>query len=447
MKLFNLLCMGAFFALTLVACSGNDDVPAMDNGFITFNSSINKLQTRAADNTWTEGDKVGIYMVPAGGSLSEALVANTKYVASADGMLTPLTVGSELTYPVDGTSVNFVAYYPLCYTLEGTDYIVNVASQELQTDIDLLYATTTDGFSMDSQLKPALQFDHKLSQIQLNIATETPVTSVSDLYVTFTGMNTTANFSLLDGTLSNLGTPETIYAKVTVDQNGVHATAIVLPCDVLTDVKVSFFYKGKKMIVDYPQTKLEAGIRYIHEVTIQNNGNSIPVDWEKTDINNWTDQKGDPINVDTSKGEEIEIPTPEGVNLALNKTVEVSSNSSICSRLTDGDYSSAMWQIESLVQSYFCIDLGNIYDVDKFVTYWDSKAYAQEYEIFVSTDGNTFTSIDSRTEWVTPDPNGVETNILGTPVKARYIKGVFDKTAPNDFLISIYEFEVYKQLK
>ena len=445
MKLFNFLCMSILSALILAACSSNDDVPAVNNDIITFNSSINMLQTRAADDAWTEGDKVGIYMLPSGTNLSEALVTNTKYVASADGTLTPLTVGSELTYPADGTVVNFVAYYPLCYSLESADYIVNVASQESQADIDLLYAITTDGFSKDSEQKPTLHFDHKLSLIQLNIATEAPVLSASELYVTFTGMNTTANFSLADGTLSDLGTPETIHAKVTVDENSVKATAIVLPCESMSGVKVNFFYKGKKMVVDYPQSKLETGVRYIHEVSIRNNANVIPVDFDQSDINDWTSQVGDPINVDTSKGEEVEIPTPENENLALNKQqVEVSSNADIRLRLTDGDYS-AMWQIASLVESDFCIDLENIYDVDKFITYWDPKAYGQEYEIFVSIDGENFSSVSSRTEWSTPDPNGVETIVLNAPVKARYVKGKFDKTVPNDFLIGIYEFEVYKQ--
>lgn len=448
MKMYKVLCIGTIAACSLAACSNDDDnIKGPENG-ITFTSSINQMTSRSNGNNWTEGDKVGIYMTPAGQGIGAALAENAKYSAHEDGTITPLTAGSELLYPADGSSVDFVAYYPMQYELANGIYKVDVSNQESLGDIDLMYATTTQGYNKNSQAKPNLLFNHKLSQIYFNIETEEPIASKSDIYVTFEGVNTTADFNLADATFANLANPGTVYANISIDENGAHAAAIMVPCESLSGVNVNFFYNGKKMTVAYPQTALEAGVRYVHQVRITKGADPLSVGFTPSNISNWTDKQGSDIDLDINQGEDYtpEVETTVNVNLALGKTeVQVSSNADLRLRLTDGAFDK-MWQQAYAGSSNFSVDLEQTYKIDKIVNYWDNGAYAKDAEYFVSTDGTNYTSVKKYTDWDNPAANGTQTVVLDAPVDARFVKCVFDNSS-SPFLISSFELEVYLQAK
>lgn len=239
MKTFKALCLVASVTCMLTACDNDKD--NLGNQSITFTSSINKMTSRSNGNNWEEGDKVGIYMVPAGQDLASAITENARYMAHEDGTVTPLTSVSELLYPANGSAVDFVAYYPLQYEVVDGIFRVNVTNQEDLGDIDLMYATARN-YNKDSEAKPNLLFDHKLSQIYFNIETDEPVVSKSDIYVTFDGINTTADFNLADATFANAANPETVYANISIDGNGTHAAAIVIPARNMTGVTVNVYY-------------------------------------------------------------------------------------------------------------------------------------------------------------------------------------------------------------
>lgn len=445
MKTFKALCLVASVTCMLTACDNDKD--NLGNQSITFTSSINKMTSRSNGNNWEEGDKVGIYMVPAGQDLASAITENARYMAHEDGTVTPLTSVSELLYPANGSAVDFVAYYPLQYEVVDGIFRVNVTNQEDLGDIDLMYATARN-YNKDSEAKPNLLFDHKLSQIYFNIETDEPVVSKSDIYVTFDGINTTADFNLADATFANAANPETVYANISIDGNGTHAAAIVIPARNMTGVTVNVYYKGKKMSIAYPQSDLEPGVRYVHQMKITQSASPLSVGFTPSGIGSWNDVTGENIELDLADGEDFTpvVETPVNTNLALGKTgVQVSSNADIRNRLTDGAFDK-MWQQAFAGISNFYVDLEQKYRIDKIVNYWDKGAYAKEAEYFVSVDGVNYVSVKKFTDWDNPAGDGTQTVILDSPVEARFVKCVFDKSS-SEFLISSFEIEVYLQAR
>lgn len=444
MKNYQALCLGAVATFMLASCSNDDNNLKNSTNVITFTSSINQMTSRAAGNNWEDGDKVGVYMVADGQGLAGAIAENAIYSAKADGTLTPLTSSSELEYPSNGSSVDFISYYPMQIDVTNGIYKVNVANQESLGVIDLMYATAAN-YNKSSQEKPNLLFEHKLSQIYFNIETEEAIASKSDIYVTLEGINTTADFNLDNGTFANVAAPATVYANISVDANGAHAAALVLP-GAVSGVKVNVFYQGKKLTVDYPDATLASGIRYVHQMKIAKGASPLAVAFTPSGISSWNDQAGADLNIDINDGEDYEptVETPTNVNLALGKSgVQVSSGVAYIDRINDGAYDK-IWQQSYKGLSNISIDLEQVYDVDKFVNFWDPKAYPTENEYLVSVDGQNYTSVAKYTDWKDLSGTGIQTVILDAPVKARYVKCVFDKSS-SDFLISTYEFEVYLQ--
>lgn len=312
MKLTNLLCMGALSALVFTACVNNDDKSEWNDGSqpVSFTSSIQGVNSRAVDNKWSAGDKVGIFMKAAGGELSAATDVNKLYTTNDAGILTASNADNALYYPSNGSSVDFIAYYPYTASLANNTYVVNVANQTNQPAIDLLYSNNATGFAKGSANKPQLQFTHKLSQIVFNITKDATITNLVGLKVTFKGMNTTANFTLADGKLANAGTIADIAASV--NESAATATTIVLPATALSNVKVVFELNGKSYTADYPQASLAEGSRYTHNVKLSDSNGQPVIEMEAATITNWITVPGSDIDVDFGDGGGVTPPTPGG---------------------------------------------------------------------------------------------------------------------------------------
>lgn len=300
MKLTNFLCVGALSALVLTSCVNNDDKSEWNDGSqpVSFTSSIQGVNSRAANNKWAAGDKVGIFMKAAGGELSSTTAINKLYTTDANGILTAFNAENALYYPTDGSSVDFIAYYPFNASLTENTYKVNVASQTDQSAIDLLYSNNATDFAKGTTSKPQLQFTHKLSQIAFNITKDATIPSLTGLKVTFKGMNTTADFTLANGALTNTETVADIVALV----NDQTATAIVLPATALNNVKVVFELNGKTFTADYPQASLAEGSKYTHNVKLSDNNGQPVIEMEAATITDWVTVPGGDIDVDFGGG-------------------------------------------------------------------------------------------------------------------------------------------------
>lgn len=318
MKLGKFLFTGSLSLFALAACVSNDDKSEWNDGSqpINFTSSIQGLNTRAANAEWTAGDKVGIFMKAANGDLSAATAVNKLHTTDKNGNLTASNAENALYYPTDGSSVDFVAYYPYVISLPGNTYKVDVTTQTDKPAIDLLYSDNAKGFAKGASGSPQLTFTHMLSQIVFNIEKDATIPTLDGLKVTFKGMNTKADFTLADGKLINAGTVADITSLMA--EGATTITTIVLPATTLSDIKVVFDLNGKSYTADYPQTVLDAGRKYVHKVKLSDSNGQPVIVMEAATITDWIEVPGGDIDVDFGGG--VTPPEPiEGVEVTTDK--------------------------------------------------------------------------------------------------------------------------------
>jgi beta-glucosidase len=138
-----------------------------------------------------------------------------------------------------------------------------------------------------------------------------------------------------------------------------------------------------------------------------------------------------------SKMASLKVYNSPPINLALNKTVVVSSvesNEYLGTNAVDGDYSTRWSSLFSDPQS-LKIDLGEVKHFNEIKIYWET-AYGKDYYIEVSSDGTSWNNIVNQINGV----GGVEKWIVNTD--ARYIRLTGIKRG-TEWGYSIYEFEIY----
>lgn len=204
-----------------------------------------KLNTRTAPvlpngTAWVDDDRIGLFMLPEGkGSLSDAYpgAMNKQYhiTNNATGALAPVD-NVQLLFP-KGEEVSFIAYYPF---EEGqtTTITPDFSYQNNPDALDILYAKAT-GIA-PTKRPVALEFDHLLSRITLNITAGNGIT-VDDIQAMVSNDVTTViyergHIDLLVGTYKTTKdaiTPNVAFYRHTSHATGAHATfsAIVPPTD------------------------------------------------------------------------------------------------------------------------------------------------------------------------------------------------------------------------
>lgn len=129
---------------------------------------------------------------------------------------------------------------------------------------------------------------------------------------------------------------------------------------------------------------------------------------------------------------------PAGTNLALNRTVTVSSSES--TSLT-GNYAvdgsgTTRWASTFADPSWIYVDLGSIASVNRVLFNWE-LAYATAFQVQVSTDASTWSNVYS----TTIGDGGVD-DITFTATSARYVR-MYGTTRATVYGYSLWEFEVY----
>lgn len=243
------------FAALLAGCTKMETSQASDDGNdtpVAFSAGIESAvlptaqsaapRTRTVNSTdgqtvWAEGDAVGVFMLAAGGTISDDVIAaadNVKYnVTPSTGALSP--AGSPLYYPQAG-KVDFIALYP--YSDKGTGngkittdykYGISVADQSHPEAIDVLYAKAPDKGKSKNPID--LEFCHVLSKIRLDIKPGdglTGLTADKITAVTLTGMPASATLALQDSTLAPGAAADIAAVKATAPSKGATATFTAL---------------------------------------------------------------------------------------------------------------------------------------------------------------------------------------------------------------------------
>lgn len=313
MKLRNFLFMGALSVLALGACTPNaDDNSEWNDGTqpVSFTSYIQGVNSRAVNNAWGENDQIGI-SVKQSGAFGD--VVNKHYLVSNAGSVSAASANDAIYYPEDGSTVDFVAYYPYTAAIANNMYAVNLTDQSSQAAIDLLYSMNATQKDKTTATPVQLTFKHQLAKIVLNITKEATIPTLAGLQVAVIGTKTKASFALLDGTLTPDGV-STLDIAAKVNDGGTLAEAIVLPVAGLTGGQISFTLGGKTQVWNIPAGQdFAAGSKITYPVTIKEEGGQISVSFGDASITDWITVNGGDIDIDFGEGGgEVDPPTPGG---------------------------------------------------------------------------------------------------------------------------------------
>lgn len=131
------------------------------------------------------------------------------------------------------------------------------------------------------------------------------------------------------------------------------------------------------------------------------------------------------------------------VNLALGKTVEVSTTSTdeptlIASNITDGN-ANTRWKSKDNDKGTVTIDLGSTFDFNEITINWEG-AYGKNYNLQVSTDKATWQTVAT----INNTSSGLKKHKFNS-INARYVKLVNNEFSSSATFISIFEIEVHKR--
>lgn len=302
MRIKNILGMMLLSSLFFVACDNDEDVRTDDGLTVKFSSSIQGLiPSRAVGSGWDSNDAIGVFMLKSGQALSDANIvdgaANREYVtATGDGNFAP-AVGQTISYPADGSNVDFIAYYPYA-AVANYQYAVNVENQTSQPAIDLLYANNAKGLNKNNTAA-ALSFSHQLVKMVFNIKAGTGISSLEGLNITLGGMKTKGTFALADGTLSiEEASAKELTVKLSPAVDGVVGEAIILPIAALNGGSIVFTLPSGAFRWEIPANQEYAkGKKYTYDVELKNSGGGVTASISAT-IEDWVDAPRQNINID-----------------------------------------------------------------------------------------------------------------------------------------------------
>ena len=270
-KTFNAV---ALAALLLTACQNDEETMQTDARVALQVTS--GIQTRAYDDQWEKGDDIGIFGFTQGDAPAQ-VYTNVRYVTTGgNGRFTP--DGTTIYLPTDGSSLDFVAYYPHTTDLENGIYTVDVEDQSDLSTIDLMAAGTQTADRSKNTV--AFNFEHKLSKIVLNFADGDGIalSELAGMTVQLTNQQPKALFDVTqpDGEVV-VGTDSPIDITLLTDADGTSSEGIVLPSANFDGMTLhleladggSFFNWD---LNNSKADKFEAGKKYVYDITVNRSG-------------------------------------------------------------------------------------------------------------------------------------------------------------------------------
>lgn len=276
-----------FFLFTLSACmEERNSFQESQRVPVQFSSSLEGIVlSRASGMSWTADDAIGVFSKKSGSELAEGTIVaagdNVKYTTSkGDGNFLSGIGFQPIYYPDDNSEVDFIAYYPYREASTGFIYKVNVAHQTNPEAVDLLYSNNAVGFSKTNHLA-GLSFSHQLSRLIFMISAGDEHTDLTGMTVTLSGMKTSADFNLSNGTLQvdDQSTGD-ITVPLVATAGGMKGEVIVLPVVNLAGAEIRFTLPGglsqKKPL---PTSTFVKGTNYSYTVNLKNGGSTIDPEW------------------------------------------------------------------------------------------------------------------------------------------------------------------------
>lgn len=291
-RITGILLFSAFTLFGLLSCSGEKNT-GPDGGHpleAKFHGGL--ITTRAQNGQWDLGDAIGISMFERGTATLSGSVFNYHFATNTvAGDFAPYnSPNNRIFFPQDGSEVTFRSYYPYMATLPANMvYPVSVKSQDNLPAIDLMTADHMTGFSKNDRLVK-LNFHHRLSNLifKIKVKDGQPELNLEDMTMTIKGMNTNANYDLLEEPEDALDIVSSIDDIVVPDKGiygDVHTRqAIVLPREAGEGVSFEFYVPelGAPFSVDMRETlELESEYKYTFNITLSRQEPEITVTIEE----------------------------------------------------------------------------------------------------------------------------------------------------------------------
>lgn len=348
MKLRNLFY--ATFAMTMVACTQENGFLSQDETGVlrTISSGSGKFASRSVvDSKWEQNDAIGVFMLksPVGTSYDQD---NVKFVNNETEANTSVTFTSETGITLVNDKVKFHAYYPWSDTnVSGTTYNVQISDQTKLSAVsnsDLRWAVSDEKDLTSGTLEGglSLNFAHKLTFLKVK-------TNVADVKsVSVSGVNTEAQFNIIDGTLSSeAGNTKSIQlCETTIDNQTVYC-GIVVPTTDLKNlvIKIVATEEGKDMVYQYvygDNTTLAEGFKggwqYLFNITLEGSTGSATLDKIEAELGGFEGESS--VNGEVSDPQEAvtDITVPVGTDLAGLSTLLEGKSGKVSLNFADGTY-------------------------------------------------------------------------------------------------------------
>ena len=296
-------------ALTAAGCSDDDNEKGGGATGVEANFSAEITPyTRAAGDTWTNGDAVGIYML--GGDAGTA--DNVRYTCEPNGRLS--AADAKIVIPGSGT-FDFVAYHPYKQSslsgdagkIDGYLYPVVLSDQTDPAAIDLLWSDNATGVTAAAP-DVKFTFEHVLSKVEIAVKQGGGISAddLAGVVVTIDGVYNEGFFALNSGRIGNTGVPGAVTARAVTE--GVSYEAIVLPTTGAAQQGRVFTVEapllGRTYTWTMPDDYLFVGGK-IHEIEITVDVDGISV--VTGDIADWNGGDSNP-EVETDDAEFLALP-------------------------------------------------------------------------------------------------------------------------------------------
>lgn len=245
----------------------------------------NGVITRASGSEWAQNDKVGIYMFTTATTTPYGDNSNVEYynsaVAGETATFEVQETAKTIYYPLDGTNVDFVAYYPYSSTeVSATDYLypvdVNSANQAKPTEIDLLISNNLTDKAVNTS---ALEFNfyHALAQLEIVVNSGVGSPSIDGLGITVKGLINSAEYTITSDDI-DFGTTEA------TDLTILNQEAIVIPQTaeisfVVTTTDNTAGYETTASSVTFEQGKITTVTLTLYRTGVNFEGDSTINDW------------------------------------------------------------------------------------------------------------------------------------------------------------------------
>lgn len=262
-------------SLAIVACDkniqNNQDPQPMNTG-VSFLGQIG-APTRATDNGFENDDVISVFAIEKTTSNPSGVLQASNYADNArftykDGLFSAASVSDVIEQPTDGTPLFYKAVYPysanvrneFTFTVNSDQYTGNTYTRS-----DLMVAET----AATTELKPQLTFNHKLSNILLEIRYEEKPSGTEKLY--FNNVKTKTTVNLTKDTYTATGTTTNVRAS----SYGTNLFRIVLPPQTMKEgtqfITLEIGGKTYKYVAGEDYNWL-SGIQYSYFVTVKKNG-------------------------------------------------------------------------------------------------------------------------------------------------------------------------------